>query len=90
VNVKNADGEWVPIDTRLVERPARGGGEDARLESALNDVVVSVAGPARRSADGASDAALGSWQELASVTLPSGGIFGYGLEGATPVRPVVD
>src|SRR5690606_33348062 len=72
-------------------------------ESAANDIVVSLAGPARRDEKPGRNAAgeargseasadveqLGSWQELASVTLPSGEVIGYGLVGARPVLPTV-
>jgi RHS repeat-associated protein len=101
-NFRATDGSYQPIDTTLVAREdgdalARPGGRsgDVRLESAANDVLVSLAGPAYTDparAPGGSDAdeVAGSWQELASVTLPSGEVVGYGLRGARPVLPTVD
>ncbi len=102
-NYESARGDWQPVDTRLVERadtaaPARPGGQvgDVRLTSTANDLVVSLAGPGRSERAGGrqeagdrQQAQLGSWQELASVTLPTGEVFGYGLQGAAPVLPTV-
>lgn len=102
-NYQGQNGQWLPIDSRLVERvdagaTSRPGGEidNVRLEAAANDLVVSLAGPrltereaARRAGDESDKAVLGSWRELASVTLPSGQSFGYSLEGSAPVLPTV-
>jgi hypothetical protein len=80
--------------------------DDVRLETAANDIVVSLAGPARvdrpagaqggagaqsgaREPGAGVDGELASWQELASVTLPTGEVFAYRLQGARPVRPTV-
>ncbi|MEU7587300.1 RHS repeat-associated core domain-containing protein [Micromonospora sp. NPDC049230] len=76
VRFRESDGSWRPIDTKLV---ARG---DGRLQMAASRLQVSLAGPAVSS--------RGRSQPLASVTVRPGRTFGYSLEGAASVAPVLD
>ncbi|MFG1917607.1 RHS repeat-associated core domain-containing protein [Micromonospora sp. NPDC048898] len=76
VRFRDSDGSWRPIDTKLV---ARG---DGRLQMAASRLQVSLAGPAVSS--------RGRSQPLASVTVRPGRTFGYSLEGAASVAPVLD
>jgi RHS repeat-associated protein len=96
VNFRAADGSWQPIDPTLEQR------SDGRLHTRANSLQVSVAAPApgvRDQARGLTAAEPGTTDpvtptvtetELASVTLPTGEVFGYGLAGAADVSPVVD
>ncbi|MEV4627811.1 LamG-like jellyroll fold domain-containing protein [Micromonospora sp. NPDC049523] len=93
VNYRAADGTWQPIDTNLERR------SDGRLHTKANSLRVSVADPdedANGRARGlaaagtaATDSSTVAETELVSVTLPTGEVFGYGLEGAADVEPVV-
>ncbi|WP_329105020.1 ricin-type beta-trefoil lectin domain protein [Micromonospora sp. NBC_01699] len=94
VNFRAADGSWQPIDPTLEQRP------DGRLHARANSLRVSVANPdagtgarARNLApSGTTDPSTSTvtGTELALLTLPTGETFGYGLDGAADVTPVVD
>ncbi|HEX6682259.1 MAG TPA: LamG-like jellyroll fold domain-containing protein [Candidatus Limnocylindrales bacterium] len=85
VNYRGADGNWYPIDTRLISKA------DGRWHMGANEIQVSFAGG--RTADVPSGATVGQLAKaptrMASLTLPSGQSVAYDLSGASLTEPVV-
>lgn len=86
VNYRAADGTWKPIDTTL--RRDR----DGRWQTTANSFEASLASGATAAGDGVQPdaAATDSTGHLVSVTLPTGEVVGYDLQGAAIGAPVVD
>jgi RHS repeat-associated protein len=88
VNYQGADGKWRPIDTTLTR------GSDGRLKTAANSFGVSLAAPAAPAAAGLRTQAVPQTkalnEDLARVTLPTGEVFAYRLQGAAAVTPAVN
>ena len=80
IHYQKPDGSWDKIDTSLVQQP------DGRLQMKAHRLKVSFAGGGR-SAPGVT---AGPTAELASMTLPTGELVAYSLDGATIGDPVVD
>ncbi|MEV0730194.1 LamG-like jellyroll fold domain-containing protein [Polymorphospora sp. NPDC050346] len=79
VNYRTADGSWQPIDPTLVERP------DGRLHVKANSVGIAMAGESSaRSRGAAADT------ELAALTLPTGEVLAWSLQGAQVGTPETD
>jgi large repetitive protein len=90
VNYRAADGTWQPIDGTLTRV------EGGRWESTANSWKLSVAGGAAASDGGAEQTTSGrlrfadaTTEDLVTVSVPSGGVIGYSLEGATIGAPIV-
>ncbi|HCT76362.1 MAG TPA: hypothetical protein DGG94_01645 [Micromonosporaceae bacterium] len=88
-NYKAPDGSWRPIDTSLI--PDGKG----RYRVAASGVQVSVAANSAKAWAGGALAAAepgpsqGGPSELVTMTLPTGQVFGYSLQDANQVAPVI-
>jgi len=83
VNYRAADGNWYPIETRLIR------GADGRLHMGTNEIEVSFAGELGTDVVTRATASqiAGASARLALMRLPTGQALGYDLAGASGVTP---
>jgi large repetitive protein len=87
VNYRAADGTWQPIDSTLKR------GKSGRWETTANSFTFSLYGPAAQPAvtttAGGMTLAEATTSDLVSLTLPTGEVIGYSLEGASLANAAV-